>query len=85
VVSGTNQNGIPAAALFGDDYSQWDFSASFDLAEMFGGEPSWLPQLTIDVINFTDEEQRSYFQFGNAAFTQYQPGRQYMVGLRGSF
>lgn len=84
-VSGANQNGIPAAALFGDDYSQWDFSASFDLAEMFGGESAWLPQLTIDVINITDEEQRAYFQFSNAAFTQYQPGRQVMVGLRGRF
>jgi TonB-dependent receptor len=85
VVSGTNQNGIPLAALFSTNYGQWDFSSSFDLARMFGREDSWYPQLTIDVINFTDEEQRSYFQFPNAAFTNYQPGRQIMVGLRGSF
>jgi TonB-dependent receptor len=84
VVSGTNQNGIPAAALFSNNYGQWDFSASFDLAKMFNGS-SWLPQLTVDVINFTDEEQRGFFQFNNAAFTQYQPGRQVMVGLRGAF
>jgi TonB-dependent receptor len=85
VTSGTNQNGIPAAALFSNNYGQWDFSSSFDLAKMFGSGSSWYPQLTLDVINFTDEEQRSYFQFSNAAFTQYQPGRQIMVGLRGVF
>jgi TonB-dependent receptor len=85
VTSGTNQNGIAAAALFSNNYGQWDFSASFDLAKMFGSGSSWYPQLTVDVVNFTDEEQRSFFQFGNAAFTQYQPGRQVMVGLRGAF
>jgi TonB-dependent receptor len=85
VVSGTNQNGIPLAALFSTNYGQWDFSASFDLGRMFNREASWYPQLTVDVSNFTDEEQRSYFQFSNAAFTNYQPGRQIMVGLRGAF
>jgi TonB-dependent receptor len=83
--AGFNQNGIPNAALFGDDYEQWDFAASFDFAKMLGGDATWYPQLTIDVINLTDEEQRAYFQFPNATFTQYNPGRQIMVGLRGSF
>ncbi|MEI9928282.1 MAG: hypothetical protein WDN44_12050 [Sphingomonas sp.] len=35
--------------------------------------------------NLTKEQQRSYFQFPNATFTQYQPGRQVMIGLRGRF
>jgi TonB-dependent receptor len=83
-VSGTNQNGIPLAAQFGDDYEQWDFSASFDFSEMFGLS-SFVPQLTIDVINLMDEEQRSYFQFTNATFTQYEPGRTVIVGFRGKF
>jgi len=79
VVSGLNQNGIPAAALFGNNYGQWILS-SFDLAKMFGrGSSSWYPELTLDVVNLTDEEQRSYFQFSNAAFTQYQPGRTILV------
>jgi outer membrane receptor protein involved in Fe transport len=64
---------------------QWDFSSSFNLAEMFNLDSPWWPELTLDVINITDEDQRSYFQFGNAAFTSYTPGRQILFGLRGSF
>jgi hypothetical protein len=77
------QNGITAAELFSDDYTQYDFSSSFDLGEWFGR--TWVPQLTVDVINLTNAEQRSYFQFSNATFTQYDPGRTVIVGLRGSF
>lgn len=79
--SGLNQNGIPAAALFSDDYRQWDFSSSLDLNEITGS--TGLPQLTFDVTNFTNAKQRSYFQFENATFTQYTPGRTFMIGLRG--
>lgn len=82
--SGLNQNGIPLAAIFGDDYEQYDFSSSFDFSELFGVS-SWVPQLTVDVINLTNEKQRSYFQFQNATFTQYEPGRTVIVGLRGRF
>ena len=81
--SGANQNGIAAAALFSDDYQQWDFSSSFDLSEIFG--TSHLPSLTFDVVNIFKAEQRSYFQFENATFTSYAPGRTIMVGLRGRF
>lgn len=79
--SGTNQNSIPAAALYSADYRQWDFSSSFDLDKLLGYEG--LPQLTFDVTNLTKAEQRSYFQFENATFTNYQPGRTIMIGLRG--
>jgi TonB-dependent receptor len=82
--SGFNQNGIPLAALYGDDYEQWDFSSSFDLSEMFGIS-SFAPQITVDVINLFNEEQRSYFQFSNATFTQYESGRTVIVGVRGKF
>ena len=81
--SGNNQNGIPDAALFGDSYDQLDFSGSLDLAEIMGNE--YLPELTLDVINITKSEQRSYFQFPEAAFSYYQPGRTVMIGLRGRF
>ncbi|MDQ8757149.1 TonB-dependent receptor [Sphingosinicella sp. LHD-64] len=81
--SGTNQNGIPAAALFTDDYQQWDFSSSVDLAEVF--DSPMLPTLTFDVVNIFEAEQRAYFQFENAAFTVYQPGRTVLIGLRGRF
>jgi len=83
-VAGLNQNGIPAAGLFSDDYEQWDFAASLDFSELFGWS-TFVPQLTVDIINLTDEEQRSYFQFTNAAFTQYEPGRTVIVGFRGKF
>jgi TonB-dependent receptor len=78
------QNGITAAELYSDDYTQYDFSSSFDLSEMFDTH-NWVPQLTLDVINLTNAEQRTYFQFSNATFTQYNAGRTIIVGLRGSF
>lgn len=78
-----NQNGITNAALFADDYQQWDFSSSLDLSTVFGS--AHLPQLTFDVVNIFKAEQRSYFQFENAAFTSYKPGRTILVGLRGRF
>ena len=81
--SGANQNGITNAALFADDYQQWDFSSSLDLSTILGSHH--LPQLTFDVVNIFKAEQRSYFQFENAAFTSYQPGRTILIGLRGRF
>ncbi|RYG95586.1 MAG: TonB-dependent receptor, partial [Alphaproteobacteria bacterium] len=83
VSSGANQNGIPLASLYGDDYGQLDLSASVDFAEIF--DMKWAPQLTLDVQNLSKQKQRSYFQFENAAFTVYNPGRQVMIGLRGRF
>ena len=81
--SGANQNGIAAAALFSDDYKQTDFSSTFDLDKILGLRSA--PQLTFNVINLTNESLRSYFQYDNATFTYYKPGRQYMMGLRMSF
>jgi TonB-dependent receptor len=83
VASGTNQNGIPAAALYNDDYQQWDFGSSLDLGEIFGNKR--LPSLTFDVQNIFKARQRSYFQFANATYTDFNPGRQVMLGLRGRF
>ena len=82
-VSGFNQNGIPAAALYSDNYQQWDLSSSFDVGKIFG--IGHTPELTFDVINLTNAKQRSYFQFENAAFTSYKPGTQFMIGIRDSF
>jgi TonB-dependent receptor len=79
------QNGITAAELFSDDYTQYDFSSSFNLGQMFNASSGWIPQLTLDVINVSNSKQRSYFQFNNATFTQYNPGRTVILGLRGSF
>jgi hypothetical protein len=81
---GNNEQGVVGAALFGDDYTQWDFSSSFDLSEMFGIS-SWVPQLTVDVININEEERRAYSQFSNATFSLFDSGRTILVGLRGTF
>jgi len=82
-VSGTNQNGIPAAALYSDDYQQWDFSSRLDLNQILNARH--LPELTFDVVNIFKAKQRSYFQFENATFTYYNPGRTIMFGIRGRF
>jgi len=80
----SNQQGVIGAELYGDDFTQWDFSSSFDLSQMFGLS-SWVPQLTVDVINITEEKRRVYQQFTNATFTEFDSGRTVMIGLRGSF
>jgi len=82
-IANLNQNGITNAALFSSDYRQWDFSSSLDLSKTFGW--SHEVQLTADVLNIFQSRLRTYFQFSNATFTQYDPGRQIMVGVRGRF
>ena len=81
--SGFNQNGIADAAIYSDPYRQNDFSAIFDLSKILHSDG--LPQLTFNVVNFTDSKLRSYYQFENATFNQYKPGVQYFLGVRGSF
>lgn len=79
------QNGLSGGggAIFGRDYSQLDFSGSLDLGKVFDNK--YLPTLVLNVINITKEAQGSYFQFENATFNQYNPGRQILVGIRGRF
>ncbi|KRA81289.1 TonB-dependent receptor [Altererythrobacter sp. Root672] len=81
--SGLNQNGIPQAAIFGRGYSQLDFSGSLDLGYVFDNER--LPTLVLNATNLTEQAQGSYFQFPNAIFNQYNPGRTVLVGIRGTF
>ncbi|MET0310005.1 MAG: TonB-dependent receptor [Sphingomonas sp.] len=78
-----NQNGITQAGLFTDDYQQWDLASIFDLSTLLGGDH--LPQVTLDVVNFTNARLRTYFQFPNATYTEYRPGIQFMLGIRGKF
>jgi TonB-dependent receptor len=82
-ISGPNQNGITSAALFSDDFKQLDFSSQVDL-EQVTGRDGW-PTLSFDVQNLTDTTRRSYFQFPNATFTSYKPGRTFAIGLRAKF
>ena len=82
-ISGPNQNGITNAALFSDDFKQLDFSSQFDLAEILDHDN--YPTLTLDVVNLTNTTRRAYFQFPNATYTSYKPGRTLAVGLRMKF
>jgi hypothetical protein len=80
----SNQSGVIGAELFGDDYTQYDFSSSLDFAEAFGWS-AMIPQLTLDVINLGDDARRSYQQFSNATYSYFESGRTVMVGFRGRF
>ncbi len=81
--SGLNQNGIPNAAIFGRNYGQLDFSGNVDLGKILDNE--YLPTLVVNVININKEAQASYFQFPNATYNEYNPGRTVLVGIRGRF
>lgn len=70
--------------MFGDDYEQWDFSSSVNLSQLFNWGDTNV-EFTLDGINIFNKRQRSYFQFANATFTDYVPGRQFLVGLRARF
>ncbi|MFZ3482559.1 TonB-dependent receptor [Sphingomonas sp. 3-13AW] len=83
VNSGLNQNGIPAAAIVGRNYGQLDFSGNIDLGKILGND--YLPTVVVNVININKEAQSSYFQFPNATFNEYNPGRTVLVGVRGRF
>jgi TonB-dependent receptor len=81
VISQPGQNGITNAALYQDDYGQADASFIYDLNEVFDDLPGD-PQLTIDVLNFTDSKLRQYFEYKNATYTLYDPGTTIMFGFR---
>ena len=64
----SNQQGVIGAELFGDDYTAVGLLVQLRLRRDVRLDP-WVPQLTVDVINITEEERRSYSQFTNATFT----------------
>jgi TonB-dependent receptor len=79
VSSGLNQNSVPTARILTDAYKQMDLSASYTLPVLGGA------QITFNAINVTSEKQRQTFQYPNAAFTLYDPGPTYLIGIRGQF
>ncbi|RZJ11317.1 MAG: TonB-dependent receptor [Rubrivivax sp.] len=81
--SGAGQNGITAAAFFGLDYAQVDFTSRLNIGEVFGWKRDL--QATFDVFNVSKASQRTNFQFSNAPYAIYEPGRTYQIGLRASF
>jgi TonB-dependent receptor len=84
IESGTDQNGITAARLYGDPYAQLDLSASYKLSKLIGDLPS-NPEITVDVLNLTNSIQRDYFQYSRATYSYYRPGSSVLIGIRGTF
>ena len=82
-VSGGNQNGITAAALFGMDYKQADFSSAIDLEKVL--DKTGYPTVTFDIVNVNKAKRQAYFQFPNAQFSYYDPGRTFQIGVRSKF
>jgi TonB-dependent receptor len=78
-----NQSGVTLAALYGRSYKQADFSSSVDLEEVLGRD-NW-PTVTFDIVNLNKAKREGYFQFPNAQFTSYDPGRTFQLGIRGKF
>jgi TonB-dependent receptor len=81
--STANQNGITLASLYGRSYKQADFSSSVDLEKVFDRD-NW-PTITFDIVNLNKAKREGYFQFPNAAFSSYDPGRTFQLGVRGKF
>ncbi|GGI93179.1 TonB-dependent receptor [Shewanella hanedai] len=63
--------------IFGDDYGQLDFSASYDITK----------QLTVsfNAINLTESEQRQFAGFEERLYENYIYGRRYHLGFSYSF
>lgn len=78
-----NQNALPDAAVFNAPYKQADFSSSVDLAKILD-EDGW-PILTFNVINLNRAKRRQYFQFENATYASFDPGRTFQFGVRATF
>jgi TonB-dependent receptor len=78
--SGPNQNGIPFAQLKTDARGQFDLSASYDFADITGE-----PQISLNVMNLTNEPMRQTFHYDSATFSFYEPGMTVSLGVRASF
>jgi TonB-dependent receptor len=83
VVSGFNQSGVPLAALYASSYREWDLSSYVDIGTLLHWPMSF--QVTANALNLFDAKQRSYFEFPDATFTEYNPGHELMIGFRAKF
>lgn len=85
VADGSKPPGCPGGAyVFNKAYGQADFSMSLMLSRLFG-ELAGDPQLTFDLQNVFSAKQRSYLMYPDTVHTYYAKGRNYLIGLRGSF
>jgi hypothetical protein len=83
VVSGNNQNGITAASLYASSFREWDLSSYVDIGTLLRWPISF--QITANALNLFDGKQRTYFQFPDATYSEYNPGHEFMIGFRAKF
>jgi TonB-dependent receptor len=83
VVSTPNQSGVPLAALYASSFREWDLSSYVDIGQLLHWPMGF--QITANALNVFDGKQRTYFEFPNATFTEYNPGRELMLGFRAKF
>ena len=74
------QNGINGANLRSDARGQLDTSVGYQLPFLNNGV-----RLTLDVLNITNEPIRTTFEYDNAPYSVYYPGRTVLAGIRASF
>jgi TonB-dependent receptor len=74
------QNGITNANLRSAARGQLDMSAGYQLPFF---DKAF--RLTLDVLNITNEPIRTNFEYDNAPYSVYYPGRTVMAGLRANF
>ncbi|QCB39716.1 TonB-dependent receptor [Sphingobium sp. PAMC28499] len=74
------QNGINGADRKSDARGQLDMSAGYQLPFF-----NKALRLTLDVLNITDEPIRTTFEYSNAAYSVYYPGRTVLAGIRANF
>lgn len=74
------QNGIQDASLRSDARGQLDMSAGYQLPFL-----NKAMRLTVDVLNITNEPIRTTFEYDNAPYSVYYPGRTVLAGIRASF
>lgn len=74
------QNGITGAALRNDARGQLDLSAGYQLPFL-----NKAMRLTLDVLNITNEPIRTTFEYDNAPYSIYYPGRTILAGIRANF
>jgi len=79
IVAQAPQNNVSNAELIADASGQIDLSVAYELP--------WIEdfQVTFNAVNLNNERQRTRFEYDNATYTAYYPGRQYMLGIRGKF
>ena len=82
-VSPQNGLNVQAAQLYSNNYSQTDLSSRLEIGDWVGWKPG--VSLSFDVWNLSNTKQRRYFQFENAAYDRYEPGRSYFLGARAKF